>query len=185
VALTSSVLALDGYRKKYHELPSLKILVYTARTRYVCVQDTPRNEDIRMYCSGCGASVNDSQNFCPYCGRAAGTNYSAVATATPASAPAPATEVVQTTIRTTREVIVIESPKSPGLAAVLSFFWAGLGQIYNGEIGKGVVLMILHAISWIMIMILVGLITTPILWIYGMIDAYKTAEMINAAARVR
>ena len=102
-----------------------------------------------------------------------------------ASAPAPATEVVQTTIRTTREVVVIPSPKSPGLAAVLSFFWAGLGQIYNGEIGKGVVLIVLHAISWIMIFILIGIITTPILWIYGMVDAYKTAERINAAAGVR
>lgn len=140
-----------------------------------------------MYCSGCGASVNDSQSFCPYCGRAAGTNYSATATATMASAPAPAVEVVQTTttIRTTREVIVAENPKSPGLAAVLSFFWAGLGQIYNGQIGKGVVLIVLHAISWIMIIVGIGLITTPILWIYGMVDAYKTAEKINAAAAGR
>ena len=30
--------------------------------------------------------------------------------------------------------------KNPGLAAVASFFFAGLGQIYNGEILKGVLL---------------------------------------------
>jgi TM2 domain-containing membrane protein YozV len=28
--------------------------------------------------------------------------------------------------------------KNPGLAAVLSFFISGLGQIYNGQIAKGV-----------------------------------------------
>lgn len=28
--------------------------------------------------------------------------------------------------------------KNPGLAAVLSFFFMGLGQIYNGQIAKGV-----------------------------------------------
>ena len=34
--------------------------------------------------------------------------------------------------------------KSPGFAAILSFFWCGLGQIYNGEIRKGVALMLLY-----------------------------------------
>lgn len=32
---------------------------------------------------------------------------------------------------------VMNPPKNPGVAAVLSFFWTGLGQIYNGRIGKG------------------------------------------------
>jgi hypothetical protein len=27
---------------------------------------------------------------------------------------------------------------------------------------------------------IIGFITTPALWIYGMVDAYKTAEKINA-----
>jgi TM2 domain-containing membrane protein YozV len=34
--------------------------------------------------------------------------------------------------------------KNPGLAAVASFFFSGLGQIYNGEIGKGFALMIVQ-----------------------------------------
>ena len=41
-------------------------------------------------------------------------------------------------------VIYIERPapaKNPGLAAVLSFFYCGLGQIYNGQIGKGILLL--------------------------------------------
>ena len=58
--------------------------------------------------------------------------------------------------------------KNPGLAAILSFFYMGLGQIYNGQIAKGILFILLYSVSIALIMILVGLITTPILFIYGM-----------------
>ena len=70
--------------------------------------------------------------------------------------------------------------KNPGLAAVLSFFFMGLGQIYNGDIGKGILFIILYVISILLWVVLIGFLTTPILWIYGVYDAYKTAEKINA-----
>jgi TM2 domain-containing membrane protein YozV len=70
--------------------------------------------------------------------------------------------------------------KNPGLAAVLSFFYMGLGQIYNGQISKGIAFIVLYTISILLIFILIGIITTPILFIYGMYDAYKSAEKINA-----
>ncbi|MFC4766642.1 hypothetical protein [Effusibacillus consociatus] len=69
--------------------------------------------------------------------------------------------------------------KNPGVAAVLSFFFAGLGQIYNGQIGKGIGFIIAYFISVFLIFVLIGFITTPILWIWGMVDAYKTAEKLN------
>lgn len=73
--------------------------------------------------------------------------------------------------------------KNPGLAAVLSFFWMGLGQIYNGQIAKGIVFMVAYAISWILIwsifLAVIGIITTPVLFIYGIYDAYKSAQKIN------
>ena len=69
--------------------------------------------------------------------------------------------------------------KNPGLAAVLSFFFMGLGQIYNGQISKGILFIIAYTISLILIVVLIGIITTPILFIYGMYDAYKSAENIN------
>ncbi|MFA9558565.1 hypothetical protein ACERII_14755 [Evansella sp. AB-rgal1] len=70
-------------------------------------------------------------------------------------------------------------PKSPGLAAVLSAVWTGLGQIYNGQIGKGVLFMVIQFINALLIAVLIGIITYPLFWIYGMVDAYKTAEMLN------
>jgi TM2 domain-containing membrane protein YozV len=75
-----------------------------------------------------------------------------------------------------------ESPvfyKNPGIAAVLSFFYMGLGQIYNGQITKGIVFIVAYTVSWILMIVLIGFITTPILFIYGMYDAYKSAEKIN------
>ena len=34
--------------------------------------------------------------------------------------------------------------KNPGLAAVLSFFYMGLGQIYNGQISKGIIFIVVY-----------------------------------------
>jgi TM2 domain-containing membrane protein YozV len=70
--------------------------------------------------------------------------------------------------------------KNPGLAAILCFFFTGLGQIYNGQIGKGIAFIIIQAINIVLMFILIGFITYPIFWIFGMYDAYKTAEKINA-----
>ena len=69
--------------------------------------------------------------------------------------------------------------KNPGLAAVLSFFYMGLGQIYNGQIAKGIFFIVIYSLSWILVVLLIGMLTTPILFIYGMYDAYKSAEKIN------
>lgn len=56
--------------------------------------------------------------------------------------------------------------KSPALASILSMLLGGLGQLYNGQPGKGILIFIT---SWLII---------P--WIYGIFDAYKTAERINS-----
>lgn len=61
---------------------------------------------------------------------------------------------------------VKKEERSPALAAVLSFIIAGLGQIYNGQIGKG---LLIFFTCWLII---------P--WIIGIFDAYNTAKKINA-----
>ena len=70
--------------------------------------------------------------------------------------------------------------KNPGIAAVLSFFWTGVGQIYNGQIFKGLIMIGIQIINAFLMIILIGFITYPLFWIFGMYDAYKTAERINA-----
>lgn len=70
--------------------------------------------------------------------------------------------------------------KSPGLAAVLSFFWPGLGQIYNGQISKGLLFVVLAVVFGWLMMVVIGFLLYPVLWVYGIYDAYRTAERINA-----
>jgi len=55
----------------------------------------------------------------------------------------------------------------------------GLGQIYNGQIGKGIMFIVLYLVSWLLMFVFIGFITTPILWIWGMVDANKSAMKIN------
>ncbi len=55
--------------------------------------------------------------------------------------------------------------RNPVIAALLSFVIGGAGQIYNGQVGKGVLIFLT---TWLVI---------P--WIYGIFDAYNTAQKIN------
>lgn len=69
--------------------------------------------------------------------------------------------------------------KSPGVAAVLSFFWPGLGQVYNGEIGKGLLFIVAQVINVFLMIFLIGFITGLIVWVLGMVDAYQGSERYN------
>lgn len=73
----------------------------------------------------------------------------------------------------------MQDKKNPGLAAVASFFFAGLGQIYNGEILKGVLLMMIQVINVLLMFVLIGFVTYPLVWVYGIWDAYRSAEKFN------
>ena len=77
--------------------------------------------------------------------------------------------------------------KSAGLAAVLSFLIPGLGQIYNGQIVKGLILVVVQTINVALMHVLVGFVFYPVVLLYAIFDAYRSAERINAyaAGRVR
>ena len=69
--------------------------------------------------------------------------------------------------------------KNPGLSAVLSFIFPGAGQIYNGNIGKGIVIFLLAIVFAVLSMMLIGIPLLIILIIYSVYDAYKTANRLN------
>lgn len=69
--------------------------------------------------------------------------------------------------------------KNPGVAAVLSAVFPGLGQIYNGQIAQAILFMVIYAISIAAMFVVIGLVTTPVLWILGIADAYREANKIN------
>jgi TM2 domain-containing membrane protein YozV len=98
--------------------------------------------------------------------------------------------------------IMANEVKNPGVAAVLSFVFSGLGQIYNGQITKGLLIIFFSALNLLVLIIgavligfwllrkfifsgqiclglflfLIGLSFICILGIYSIIDAYRVAS---------
>lgn len=101
-------------------------------------------------------------------------------------------------------VLSLEEKKkiNPGLSAVFSFIFSGLGQIYNGQILKGLYIMALSAFGMLLVIIgsvqigfcllggiavgkellpgsiifIIGVLLIGALGIYNIFDAYNTAK---------
>lgn len=72
------------------------------------------------------------------------------------------------------------APKSPALALLGSFFVPGLGQLMNGQAGKGVLMFLAYVVSLVLILAVVGVFLAPAVWIWSMVDAYGGARQWNA-----
>jgi len=73
------------------------------------------------------------------------------------------------------------SEKNPILAAVLSFIITGLGQLYNGDVVKGFILFVAHAVAFILWPLLgrLGSLVSIFIWLYSVIEAYTAAQALN------
>jgi len=60
------------------------------------------------------------------------------------------------------------------ISLILSFFFPGLGSVYNGDTLKGAAIYI-GAIVGLIIFFVIGL----AVWIFGLYDAYNTAKKMN------
>jgi hypothetical protein len=88
--------------------------------------------------------------------------------------------------------------KSPGTSAILSFLVPGVGQMYNGQVGKGVGLLLLSSGALVVGVaasaqscnyysgcsrntapLAIGLGVSALTWIYSIFDAYGTAKHRN------
>lgn len=111
-------------------------------------------ENKTKFCAHCGAEIDTEATTCPNCG------------------------ILQTGMPHQTPI------KNEGLAAVLSFLFTGLGQIYNGEIGKAVLFLIVQFLN-VILMFGTFFLWTPVylaIWLYSVWDAYNTAKNINAAS---
>lgn len=107
------------------------------------------------FCVKCGAELKTDSKFCTKCGQ-----------------EAPVQAVTE----------VVKQKKNPSTAVALSLLLMGAGQIYNGEVGKGVILLGLAFFGSIIMVYLFGIlgwIFIGLLWIYNLADAYTTAKKIN------
>jgi TM2 domain-containing membrane protein YozV len=62
--------------------------------------------------------------------------------------------------------------KKPWLAILLSVIYPGLGHLYLGYVKKGIILILLEFVSILLMAVIVGIVLYPIVWIYGIINAY-------------
>ena len=69
--------------------------------------------------------------------------------------------------------------RNPIIAAVLSLIVAGLGQIYNGQIIKGVLFIIAQIINGALLYVVIGFVTMPLVGLWAVIDAYLVAKRNN------
>lgn len=106
-----------------------------------------KNTPEGKFCEHCGASMQTAQTF---------QQPQVQPVYTPQPVPAPRAE------------------KSSGVAALLSFLFTGAGQVYNGQLGKGIGIMIGALIGY-MLFVIPGVLVV----LYGIYDAYSTAGKMN------
>jgi len=123
-------------------------------------------------CPKCERPIGETARFCKHCGASLATQEPPHPASSPQVQPP---RVASATPHAGPPIFY----KNPGISTLLSFFFMGAGQIYNGEIGKGIAFLIMYAFSLLLMFVLIGFITTPILWIWGMVDANGSAKRIN------
>ena len=77
-----------------------------------------------------------------------------------------------------QQVIV---PKNPVIGVICSFFIPGLGTMVNGGVARGLIILGVYALGWILSFFLIGI---PILigaWIWGLVDGCLSAQRWNQA----
>lgn len=115
------------------------------------------------YCKQCGFKIpDDNIKFCPSCG-------------------APTSK----TMNANEQGLVLKPGKSAFLAALLSFFIIGLGQVYIGLTKKGIMLFIAAIVCGILGLVIIGWILWLIVWIYAIYDAYNSANRMNEGIGVK
>ena len=75
----------------------------------------------------------------------------------------------------------------PTIACILSIFVTGLGQMLNGQLEKGLILLIGGYIFVFAISLLtcgIGAISAPILIVFSALDAYKCAQRLQSGQSI-
>jgi len=73
------------------------------------------------------------------------------------------------------------APKSPAVSVLLSVFIPGLGSMVNENVSTGVTILILNIIGWMLAIVLIGIPLAIGTWIWGLVDAHRSAQRWNRA----
>ena len=73
------------------------------------------------------------------------------------------------------------APKNPAISLLISFFVPGVGSMINGSTTIGVIILVGFLVSIPLMFVCVGFVTYFGFWVWGMIDAYTSAQKWNQA----
>ena len=113
-----------------------------------------------------------ANNYCSNCGEPSGSQYETVCTNCGKPYRLSQTESERENAHSAEKIVYV-TEKSTAVAILLSFLFTGAGQVYNGQLKKGLLMMVGLWAGAILIF--------PIflIWIYSMYDAYKEADKMN------
>jgi TM2 domain-containing membrane protein YozV len=108
-----------------------------------------------VFCRDCGAVIKEDAEICPSCG---------------VRQQSPPNNAVESVLDDLTE------GGNPFVAAAASVVLPGLGQIYNRELQKGILVMVASFIALASVLAFVGIILYPAVWLYAIYDAYTVAD---------
>lgn len=113
-----------------------------------------------VYCRHCGEVISAQAEICPECG---------------VRQRDPPTSSLDSLLDEVTE------GGNPFVAALASALLPGLGQLYNRELTKGLVVFAAAIFAAFSMAVFVGFLLYPAVWIYAIYDAYRVAERQSAA----
>jgi TM2 domain-containing membrane protein YozV len=145
---------------------------------------------IHIHCPQCHQRLDDMRPDCAHCGTVLppGVLYALSAShgeplaspmLVPGQVPAHVTQTISAPEPSWRPPPTHHSPLRPWLAAALSLI-CGLGQLYNGQVIKGLILLALGTAAIFSLQLPLGKIVVPLLWMYAIVDAYMGAQQTNS-----
>ncbi|WP_313692052.1 zinc-ribbon domain-containing protein [Halorarum halobium] len=111
------------------------------------------------FCRECGTVIDADARYCPDCG--------ASQTGGPRASPGSTID---------RLVEDLLEGGNPFVAAVFSALVPGLGQLYNRELEKGLVVFVASVLAVFSTAILIGFLLYPAVWLFAIYDAYTVAD---------
>ena len=144
-----------------HIEPSAEIPIQSDNEERTPVPVSAKKDNRARFCYNCGYELEGNFNFCPDCGQ------------------------------DLRGDVIKSTAKSPSggksiiLAIILSVFLPGLGQIYLGLDHKGAIFLIAYVVSAILILLLVGFLLCPLIWLWALIDTIISTNALNRGDEVK
>lgn len=116
---------------------------------------SPGRASDEVFCRNCGDPIHEEAEICPHCG---------------VRNRDPPKSSVDSLLDDLTE------GGNPFVAALASVLVPGLGQLYNREPKKGIVIFAASVVAAFSFLALVGFVLYPAVWLYAIYDAYTVAD---------